>query len=172
MILKYKPTGELYRRWRMTRSLNRIRGSFVSTNYKWTIYLLTSINYIFYCFRGTVSFATSGKNTRKTQIFINTGKKGNAYLDKEGFSPFAEIIEGMDYVDRIYDKHREKPKQGQIANRGNMYLSKEFPELSYIVKAEIVKWLHRCYIWYFNAMIFKILSTVQVIWRDSHLHVE
>lgn len=88
--------------------------------------------------RGTISFATSGQNTRQTQIFINTRTSGNAYLDKEGFSPFAEVIEGMEYVDRICNKHREKPKQGMIGSRGNSYLLENFPELSFIVKAEIV----------------------------------
>jgi peptidyl-prolyl cis-trans isomerase A (cyclophilin A) len=81
--------------------------------------------------RGMVSFATSGKDTRTTQIFLNTNTKGNAFLDKQGFSPFGEVVEGMEIVDRIYDGDREKPNQGMIQNQGNVYLDKEFPRLSY-----------------------------------------
>lgn len=88
--------------------------------------------------RGTISFATSGKNTRSAQAFINTKKSGNAYLDKEGFTPFAEVIEGMEFIDSIYDKHRQKPKQGRIRKEGNDYLESEFPELSYIVSGKIL----------------------------------
>jgi len=88
--------------------------------------------------RGRVTFATSGPNSRTTQIFINTNTKGNAFLDKQGFSPFAEVIEGMDIVDRIYDGDREKPNQGKIQNQGNVYLDKEFPRLSYFSDAKFV----------------------------------
>jgi peptidyl-prolyl cis-trans isomerase A (cyclophilin A) len=41
----------------------------------------------------------------------------------------------MEYVDAIYAGYGEKPNQGTIQNRGNEYLDKEFPLLSYIAKA-------------------------------------
>ena len=88
--------------------------------------------------RGTLTFATSGKDSRTTQIFINTNTKGNAFLDKQGFSPFGEVVEGMEIVDRIYDGDREKPNQGKIQNQGNKYLDKEFPRLSYFSDAKFV----------------------------------
>mmetsp|Transcript_20307 Transcript_20307/g.42913 ORF Transcript_20307/g.42913 Transcript_20307/m.42913 type:complete len:274 (-) Transcript_20307:988-1809(-) len=87
--------------------------------------------------RGTITFATSGKDTRTTQIFFNIGKS-NAYLDKQGFSPFGEVIKGMDVIDRIYSEYREKPNQGLIQNKGNSYLEKEFPKLSFIKSARFV----------------------------------
>lgn len=86
--------------------------------------------------RGTITFATSGKDTRTTQLFIN--KKDNKYLDKEGFAPIALVLEGMEVVDEIEDKYKEKPGQGKIVNQGNEYLQQEFPDLSYIVSIQEV----------------------------------
>jgi peptidyl-prolyl cis-trans isomerase A (cyclophilin A) len=85
--------------------------------------------------RGYVSFATSGKDTRTTQMFINFGD--NSRLDSMGFSPFAKVVEGMEVVDRIF-KIGEKPNQGMIQSQGNKYLKKEFPRLTYIKSAKLV----------------------------------
>merc|ERR1712039_1107269 len=85
--------------------------------------------------RGFVSFATSGANSRTSQMFINFGD--NSRLDGMGFSPFAKVVEGMDVVDRIY-KIGEKPNQGQIQSQGNAYLNKQFPQLTYTVGAKLV----------------------------------
>ncbi|GAX13569.1 hypothetical protein FisN_3Lh137 [Fistulifera solaris] len=87
--------------------------------------------------RGTLTFATSGKNTRTTQLFINLND--NAALDQQGFAPIGEVIEGMEYIDKISSNYRERPNQGQIVNKGNAYLLQEFPELSYITSMRLQK---------------------------------
>lgn len=93
--------------------------------------------------RGTVVFATAGPNTRTTQIFINTRNQGNAFLDKQGFSPFGVVLEGMDIVDKLYAGYGEGapggkgPNQALIQKKGNEYLTSSYPNLSYISKATI-----------------------------------
>jgi len=49
--------------------------------------------------KGYVSFATSGENSRTTQMLINFAD--NANLDGMGFSPFACVVKGMEVVDRF-----------------------------------------------------------------------
>ena len=87
--------------------------------------------------RGYMTFAMSGRDSRTTQVFINF--VDNAFLDSQGFSPFAEVIEGMDNVDKINAEYGESPEQGQINSSGNTYLNAQFPKLDYIKKATIIK---------------------------------
>jgi cyclophilin family peptidyl-prolyl cis-trans isomerase len=69
-------------------------------------------------------------------MFINYGN--NANLDGMGFSPYAKIVQGMDVVDRIF-QIGEKPDQGQIQSKGNAYLKKQFPQLTYLTGATIME---------------------------------
>jgi peptidyl-prolyl cis-trans isomerase A (cyclophilin A) len=87
--------------------------------------------------RGYMTFATSGRDSRTTQVFINF--VDNAFLDSQGFSPFAEVIEGMDNADKINAEYGESPDQGQINSSGNTYLNAQFPKLDYIKKATVIK---------------------------------
>jgi len=92
--------------------------------------------------RGTVTFATAGPGTRTTQIFINTGN--NVFLDRQGFSPLGEVIEGMDIVDKFYSGYGEGapsgkgPNQGRIQAEGNEYLERAFPKLSYFSEVKFI----------------------------------
>lgn len=86
--------------------------------------------------RGTLTFATSGPNTRTTQLFINLGD--NANLDRMGFSPFGEVRD-MGPVDKVTSEYGQTPNQGRITMQGNAYLKEAFPNLDYVVKTEIVE---------------------------------
>jgi peptidyl-prolyl cis-trans isomerase A (cyclophilin A) len=80
--------------------------------------------------RGYVSYATDGPNTRTTQLFINLAN--NARLDARGFSPFGQVIDGMNVVDSLYSGYGESPNQDFIESQGNAYLQSKFPQLDYI----------------------------------------
>ena len=91
--------------------------------------------------RGMVSFATAGPGTRTTQVFINFGD--NAGLDGQGFSPFGQVVSGMDLVDSFFKGYGEGaprgqgPDQGRVQTEGNAYLITDFPKLDYVKKATI-----------------------------------
>jgi peptidyl-prolyl cis-trans isomerase A (cyclophilin A) len=91
--------------------------------------------------RGTITYAMRGPNTRTTQVFINLAD--NKRLDKEGFAPFGEVVEGMKVVDAFYSAYGETaprgtgPSQDRIFTEGNAYLERHFPRLDFIEKAEL-----------------------------------
>ena len=93
--------------------------------------------------RGYITFAmTSLPNSRTTQVFINL--VDNSRLDASGFMPFGQVTQGMDIVDQFYTGYGEGapdgggPDQGEIANKGRVYLDANFPKLDSIKTAVIV----------------------------------
>jgi cyclophilin family peptidyl-prolyl cis-trans isomerase len=95
--------------------------------------------------RGTLSFARGGPQSRTIQVFINL--VNNARLDDmaaggvAGYPPIAEIIQGMDVVDKWESKYGEQPGalQGVISSRGWGPIDQQFPGLDRILKTTVTK---------------------------------
>lgn len=92
--------------------------------------------------RGYIVFATAGKDTRTTQVFINL--VDNKRLDSMGFAPFGQVTEGMNVVEMMYEGYGEGapqgagPDQSQIEAQGKPYLDKGWPKLDYIKTATLL----------------------------------
>jgi peptidyl-prolyl cis-trans isomerase A (cyclophilin A) len=87
--------------------------------------------------RGFISYAKAGPNSRTTQVFINYGD--NSRLDPQGFSPFGEVIEGMDVVEKFNSEYGDNgASQGGIQQMGKVWLDKNMPKVDYIKMAVIV----------------------------------
>ena len=91
--------------------------------------------------RGALTFATSGPNSRTTQLFINFGN--NQQLDGIGFAPLGTVVNGMAVVDSLYHGYGEGapsgagPDQGRLGAEGNAYLRRQYPKLDSIATARI-----------------------------------
>lgn len=93
--------------------------------------------------RGTLAYAKSDPNTRATEIFINLAD--NVVLDEQGFVPLANVVEGMEVVDKFYSGYGELRPEGKYIDAGrveeeaNEYLVPRFPKLDYIKRARFVQ---------------------------------
>ena len=94
--------------------------------------------------RGMVTYAkTDAPNSRTTQIFINYGN--NSWLDRDGFSPFGKVVEGMEVGDALHSGYGDAaprgrgPDQGRIQKEGNAYLAREFDQLDFVKTARILE---------------------------------
>jgi len=88
--------------------------------------------------RGYVTYAKSGApNSRSVQLFINLADNPN--LDGMGFAPFGKVIDGMDVVGKLFDGYADglRSLQGRIAEEGNVFLDKTYPNLDTIKRASI-----------------------------------
>ncbi len=89
--------------------------------------------------KGYITFATSGPNTRTTQVFINL--KDNTGLDSRGFAPFGVVDgTGMNVVEMFYDQYGDNAgiDQDKIQAEGNAYLQKNFAKLDTIKSATLL----------------------------------
>lgn len=93
---------------------------------------------------GTIVFAKTGDpDSRTTQVFINL-RDNSASLDPQGFTPFGEIVQGMENIEQIYMGYGDGPPHGQgpdqeaISQNGNAYLRQNYPKLDYIKSATII----------------------------------
>ena len=93
--------------------------------------------------RGRVTFSKNTPNSRTVQLFISL--KDNRSLDGQGFSPFGEVVEGMDVVEALYSEYGDGPPRGEgvyqamAIARGDEYLNEEFPLLDRIERAVLVE---------------------------------
>ena len=86
---------------------------------------------------GTVVFAKKdAPNSRSTQLFINLGDNSGS-LDSQGFTPFGEVIQGMENVMHLEAKYGVQPDQGAIGDTGTPYLKEHFPQLDYVQTAVV-----------------------------------
>lgn len=92
--------------------------------------------------RGNVSFATSGKDRRTIQIFINKidNRRLDTMMQSKNFPPFGKVVKGMEVVDGFYGAYKDTityKYQDSVMKYGNKYLAKNFPGLDKIKKASI-----------------------------------
>lgn len=89
--------------------------------------------------KGYITFATSGPNTRTTQVFINL--TDNIRLDRMGFAPFGVVEgEGMKVVNMFYDQYGDDsgPDQNKIEKEGKTYVDSGWPKLDTIKSATLL----------------------------------
>jgi peptidyl-prolyl cis-trans isomerase A (cyclophilin A) len=86
---------------------------------------------------GYLTFATSGKDARSTQVFVNLADNPN--LDKKGFAPIGRVVKGLDVVRALYDGYGETPDQNVLHYKGDRYFEENFPKLDRITAATIVE---------------------------------
>lgn len=97
--------------------------------------------------RGTITFATSGPNTRTTELFINL--KDNDFLDSKGFTPFCSVDDkGMNVVEFFYDQYYQVNPDGReggagmdqqaMEQGGKKYIDTKWPKLDSIKRATLI----------------------------------
>jgi len=94
--------------------------------------------------RGTVSYARAGARTRSYTLFVNL--VDNRRLDElptggvVGYPPIGRVVRGLDVIDGFYPGYTDDPPdQDSIAQQGNEYLRRRYPQLDSIVSTGILR---------------------------------
>jgi peptidyl-prolyl cis-trans isomerase A (cyclophilin A) len=94
--------------------------------------------------RGRVAFAFKDPDGRTTQVYISL--RDNSYQDGQGFTPFGEVVEGMDVADALNSEYGETAGGGIRAGHqqplfdgGNAYLDRAFPRLDRLITAKVIR---------------------------------
>lgn len=90
--------------------------------------------------RGTMAYAMdTTPDSRTTQVYINY--MDNTKLDGR-FTPFAEVIDGMDVVDKFNHEYGrtfdDQALQDTIEEKGNTFLDAHYPKLDKIIKVSVI----------------------------------
>ncbi|KAJ9448590.1 Peptidyl-prolyl cis-trans isomerase [Diplonema papillatum] len=94
---------------------------------------------------GTLVYATSGVNTRSTQLFFNLGDNSSK-LDDKGFTPVGTVVNFEETLETTLQKVKNPTpddksgiEQGDYEQKGNDWLLQEYPEVNMITRAYIKK---------------------------------
>ncbi len=87
--------------------------------------------------KGTITFATSGADTRTTQLFVNLANNSN--LDTQGFSPFGTVTSGFPVFNKLYSGYGDTFDQGAFTQEGASWVRQNFPKLDWIKTARLVQ---------------------------------
>ena len=92
--------------------------------------------------RGYVTYAFAVPDGRTTQVYVNLADRVSS--DRDGFTPFGRVVEGMAVVDSLYAGYGESSgggiragKQAPLFEGGNAYLDKNYPLLDRLIRARI-----------------------------------
>jgi len=97
--------------------------------------------------RGYLSFAGSGKDSRKVDVFITYQTQNwNGKASAPWEVPVAECIDGMDNVETFSTAYGDldifggkAPNAGRIWNEGYGFLEKEYPLIDYVGPCKVVE---------------------------------
>jgi homoserine O-acetyltransferase len=100
--------------------------------------------------RGTMSFARGRPNTRSVQLFFNLVDNTPRLdtLNNFGFPPLGQVIRGIAVLDSLNGEYStpvrggpaiSPPSQDSLARQGNVYLTRRYPRIDYILTARVIR---------------------------------